>query len=237
MPDSDECKKAREEYDRIAYRVRLRTSSFMWASLAKTSKTSEKRLKNAEERLKQAREDLNKAIDVLLEVCGERIIFIETDAGPPQQGFEIRVHPRISESDQKKVTDILETLPKKHKKGLKGISLKGKKKNEVKKIKGRTFITAGDYNTESKKINDYYPPNPHTIKHEIGHHVYYDILPKEKRTEWEQWWNQHKADMPTGYAKTKAREGWAEVYEHFYDKKKLDPKVKAKFEQLIGAIL
>jgi 1-acyl-sn-glycerol-3-phosphate acyltransferase len=236
MSESKACEAAKRKYGLASYRVELVSLSFLFASLAPSTPKSRKSLKAVRKRLAEAQKQMNQAIDALLEACGERVVFVETNPGPPREGFKLHIHPRVSASDEKKVTEILGGLPRKHKKGIAGIWLRGKPKAKPKKRKGRPFVTTGDYNAKTKKINDYYPPNPHTIKHEVGHHVYYQKLTKAMRAEWERWWKQHKKQMPTGYAQTRAREGWAEVYEFVYDNKSLDAAVKAKFQQLVGAI-
>jgi len=225
------CKEAWEEVRQVQYRVKLRNTGWLFAKPGKASKA-------AKARLDEAWKELDEALDRLAEVCGWRVTVVQTDPGPPPKGFELRVHPRVKKSDEKDVKDVLGRLPAKHKKGLGGITLKGKAKGGKKSSKGKHGVTAGDYDRRTKKINDYYPPTVDTIKHEVGHHVYYEHLSKKQRKAWSDWWGKkaNKKKMPNGYAKTHAREGWAEVYEYYYDKKKLDPTVKQKFEELIGAI-
>ena len=55
----------------------------------------------------------------------------------------------------------------------------------------------------------------HVVLHEIGHHVLNTNLERRTQNNWNAFWMTHKNDMPTGYAKTRMEEGFAESYQQY----------------------
>lgn len=62
-----------------------------------------------------------------------------------------------------------------------------------------------------------------TLYHEVGHNVYFTAT-KGKMDDpiWSWFWKQKQADMPSGYAKMNAVEGFAECYASIHSKEQID---------------
>lgn len=230
MPVTKECEKAKKEFDMAKYRVKLAIMGVMSGG------------KDVFERLRKRREELNRAAERLGEACEWETS--QHDSGTDETGkpkkLEIKFHPRLSEDEKKKIKGILMDppkgkIPKKHKICLKEINLKGKH-GPTRNVYGRVVIASGDYNRETGVINDYYPPEVSTVKHEIGHHVYYKKISKRMRERWKKFWATHKKKMPTNYATWHESEGFAEVYEYLMNGKKLDPEVEKEMKDILGTI-
>jgi len=225
MP-TPECEKALHQYDAAKDAFDYAASAFLLADPGEPRQ-------RANERLERRRKELDEAIDRVTEACDERVTPIETgqDGG---DGPELHCHPLVPTDRERRVKGILDRLPQKHKRGLRRITLHVKQPPSGQGGGEFGGLVAADYSRDEKTIRHYHPDEVATIKHEIGHHVYFDRLPEEARERWERFFADHKPAMPNDYARTEAKEGFAEVYEFYYDGKDLDPAVKAEFEAIIA---
>jgi DNA repair photolyase len=167
--------------------------------------------------------------------CGERVTVIETGQGEGDR-LELRCHPLVPDEKERRVKEILDRIPENHKRGLRRITLHVKQPPQTEGGGGTAGQRAADYTRDEKAIGHYHPNEVASIKHEIGHHVYFDRLNAAARRRWERFFERNRAAMPTEYARTEAKEGFAEVYEFYYDRKDLDPAVKAEFETIIALV-
>jgi len=115
---------------------------------------------------------------------------------------------------KKKVAQHLDELPTSHLAKLKYIDVKD---NLV--VRGQRV--AGAYHRQEDKIEfdfdslDETQESCELIYHEVGHHVYDDILDTRIKREWQYLWRKTKSAMPNSYAKTSSSEGFAECYQHY----------------------
>jgi|GEM_PF-5259919 len=166
-------------------------------------------------------------------------------------GGELVIHPGVLPEDEKRVKGRIDGIPDKEKDGLRKVEMKDENggdmsytdPNNGKRMDGQI---AGTYSWASKGVTMYDGSGPgleETIKHEIGHHVYSSKLSIDAQKKWREFWDKDnnklkspRGKMPTGYAGVSASEGFAEVYEAYYDNENLDPETKAKLEELLGTI-
>ena len=156
---------------------------------------------------------------------------------------EINIYGRVKPHQEKEVLRVLKGIPESQLVGLSEITLHGKPSDRDLPVKDeRTGETVrvepgATYSPRDKSIVDWYPPEAREIKHEIGHHVYYERLSDAQRAEWETFWGTNTDKMPTDYARKNNAEGFAEAYEFFYDRPDdLNEDVKEKIHRLLEAI-
>lgn len=179
-------------------------------------------------------EKVDKARKKVLDACPEKKVSLPG-------GVDIFIDPTVVEGDDLAAAiKVLGTLPPKEMEGLKGIYVYGANPDEY----GEKLL-AGDYDHNTSKIRMF--PGGHdkrTIKHEIGHHVW-NRLSEEAKERWTRFWemggvgSRTTSDggaMPTSYATTNHREGFAEVYEALRDNEPLDPRAKGKMEEILGLL-
>lgn len=157
-------------------------------------------------------------------------------------GGEIVVDPGVLPDDETKVRRRLESLPEKEKRGIHKVEMG----DDVKKDPdtGQTEWTAGEYAIGAQTIHLYILGHTEkTMKHEVGHHVYFHRMTEAARDRWKRFFQQGTngqvvptGKMPTQYATTDEAEGFAEAYEFLRDNKPLDPAVKQLLEDLVGGL-
>lgn len=172
-----------------------------------------------------------------LDVCGD-----EVATRPIGGGGEFNVHPGVLPDDERRVRERLESLPDEETTGIREIDLRD--------IVGPPSSTApfwpvlGVYHPVGNTIELFvFGHQENTLKHEVGHHVHLDLLSAPARERWKTFYEtgtngQPRPDgqMPSQYAATNEREGFAEVYEHLRDDRALDPEVKQLIEELLGEL-
>jgi hypothetical protein len=228
MPPSEECEEALRNYEEAKV-------AFDYASTAYLLSDPGPQRERAHDRLQRRRRELDEAIDRVAAVCGERVTIIETGDGEGDR-LELRCHPLVPDERERRVKEILDRIPENHKRGLRRITLHVKQPPPGEGGGEAGGQKAADYSRDDKAIGHYHPNEVASIKHEIGHHVYFDRLNAEARRRWERFFERNKTAMPTEYGRTEAKEGFAEVYEFYYDRKDLDPAVKAEFEAIIALV-
>jgi hypothetical protein len=160
----------------------------------------------------------------------------------PLDGGEIEVAPGILPEDEKAVRDRLDSLPDEEKEGLNKVDIQDELGPPS--PAAAMGVVAGQYRVSSQRIQLFiFGHSEKVVKHELGHHVYFDRLPETARERWRQFYgngtNKQKVPagkMPTGYATTDEQEGFAEVYEFLRDGKPLEPEVKQLIEELLREI-
>lgn len=192
----------------------------------------------ADARVQAAVKDSEKAWNRSVEALAKVIRTCGSQKGryPIAGGGRVEVDPGVPIKDEKAVIDRLASLPKGETKDLDKVSLRDRVVPDRDKP-GR--VTAGTYIDKEIDLNTF-GHEEETLKHEVGHHVYFRHLNESARLEWEAFYKtgdngkkQPVGKMPTGYASTKASEGFAEVYEFLRDNKPLDPDVKRLLEKLL----
>ena len=127
-------------------------------------------------------------------------------------GLDI-LHPDDVKRAKKKLDKIVHELPDEHLDGLKTITVH-------RQLSYRDEIVGGLYYKLEDKIEVNYADltlrggGQEVVYHEVGHHVYDDILTDDQLTEWKGvWWDAYKHDgLPTEYASVNSDEGFAESY-------------------------
>ena len=159
------------------------------------------------------------------------------------EGFEFEVYGRVKPHQEAEILEVLGRIPARHKRGLRKITLRAKPSGQPETVieertGARVLVEpAGEYDLESRSITQWYPPNASTVKHEIGHHVFYQLLSEQQRTEWQNFWNQHREQIPRDHGKRNHWEGFAVVYEAYFDDQgKLPPVVREKIRTLLDGI-
>jgi len=112
-----------------------------------------------------------------------------------------------------RMKQALKNVPEKHLTGLRNIEIKN-----FLHVEGAP--AAGAYWREKDKIQYDYDclgtrKGDEIVLHEVGHHVYDDIISDKAKREWQRIWGESRGVMPTGYAKTCASEGFAEYYQYY----------------------
>ena len=164
------------------------------------------------------------------------------------EGIIIEIDPGVLPEDEDEVTDELEKAKSKERKGLnkikiqdgEGPSLEWTDANGV--VHVATSIGWYDFVDDDITIyNGGKRSATGTLKHEIGHHVYFHRLTKEGHEKWTAFWNldnnkktiRQGGKMPSEYAGKDSIEGFAECYEALRCNKTLDPTTKAKMEEVL----
>lgn len=78
-------------------------------------------------------------------------------------------------------------------------------------------------------------PIEQIVKHEVGHDVY-SHLSGSDRAEWKQFFEAHKADMPTEYGRVDQDEGFSESYMYLRNHKTLKRDVREKLQALLARL-
>ena len=221
MPDrfTDACNRARRAYHAAVDAESLAVFS---ALLGEMTPAKQRRLDELAARVRAAREEMAR-------VCQGQLVTIDLPGG-----CTLRQEPGVKDEARERVRDLIRTkIPDGDLDGLTDITLSDdpppRREVEVREEGGgtgrRSVDADGSYDRSAKRIVDWDPPREETIKHEIGHHVYFDRFTDEQRQRWTTFWRQHRDRMPTDYAKTHEKEGFAEVYEWLRDRKALDDAV------------
>ena len=157
--------------------------------------------------------------------------------------FEFEVFGRVKPHQEQEILEILGRIPAGHKRGLRKITLRPKPSSQPEPVLdertgARVLVEpAGEYDRGSRSIVQWYPPNASTMKHEIGHHVFYQRLTEQQRTDWQNFWEQHREQIPRDHGKRNYWEGFAVVYEVYFDnREKLPPAVREKMKPLLEGI-
>jgi hypothetical protein len=163
-------------------------------------------------------------------------------------GTDFEVRPGVLPEDEETLRRLIGRIAGKEKTGLTSIELEDLEGAETSYVDPNTGATiagrrSGQYSRAGRSII-VYDQDEQVLKHEIGHHVYYQRLPADVRDEWERYWgtgnNKLKTPlgkMPTGYAGSEADEAFADVYEFFYDMPgALDPETRDKIADLLRRI-
>jgi hypothetical protein len=177
----------------------------------------------------------------VLEDCADEVVIRDLSRGssPPSPGTKLKIEPKFDDGLVDDVIDVLrDKIPDADKVGLDWIILEQDEGPEVEKVEAKTgkkrrFRVGGDYSADAKRIQDYYPSEVDTIKHEVGHHVWHNHLNDDQRKAWKDFWDANHAKMPTDYAKLNHREGFAEVYEFFRNERPLDDAVAEFISEMI----
>jgi len=164
----------------------------------------------------------------------------ETASQPFGDDGEFQVDPGVLPEDEEKVRERLESLPEEETEGLEEIELQ----EELGSQSEDGGIVAGQYTVGSQTVELFLGGhNERVLKHEVGHHVYYHRMDDAARERWDRFYAQGShsqqvpaGKMPTGYAATAAREGFAEVYEYYRDGLPLDPEVRQLIEELLAGL-
>jgi len=109
---------------------------------------------------------------------------------------------------------------------------------------GETEWRAGEYRVGSQTIHLFILGHSEdTLKHEIGHHVYFHRMTEAARIRWKQFFEQGTngqmvpaGKMPTDYASENEIEGFAEAYRFLRDNETLNPDLKQLLEDLLGGL-
>ena len=187
----------------------------------------------------------NKAEEILRELkrsCAGQTITSKLD------GCELEVYPGVLPEDEKRVTDVLTNLEEKELRNLKKVKLTDACgpphayiDNDGKVVATRAI---GKYWWPTKTITGYVGDyEPENIKHEVGHHIFNELLDDKARIEWREFWRKAdnrlkvpKGKMPTQYAGFTHQEAFSEVYWHFKENKPLDPEARDLMQKLLGGI-
>jgi hypothetical protein len=158
-------------------------------------------------------------------------------------GTRVIVHAKADPLEVETTLDILDDeIPDKDLEGLDIVRLEGEgsgRTTEVPKPDGTTERRAvsGDYRVLDDGrtiVRDFYPHDYHTIKHEIGHHVFHK-LSADRKTRWKQQWEHLKSHgkLPSDYAGKNENEGFAEIYERFRNRLPLDDAAREAFGEFV----
>ncbi len=227
-----ECQRAREGLARARERERRAEEEFRKVADRFGTASYTQALKAARVAT-DARKD---AEQVVREKCGEQVLVVDLGGG-----VRMRVEPHVDLSQQEDVEEVLrDKIPPDDKSGLDWIRLQGEPAEDPGVVidertgEKREIKRAGSYTRERRVIDDWYPPDVGTIKHEVGHHVFHHRLTDEQRRAWQEFWKRNVEKFPTDYAKINNGEGFAEAYEFFRNDLDLDDEIRRLMEKLVG---
>ena len=225
---SDKCNQIRA---RVFARRNALTTARMVSLFDPNSKTSEARIERAKERLAEAAAEMAQHCPESITVTLENGTKFTQDRGVPDESAKNArdlLKDKIPADDVTDLTEIkLRDDPPPDTK-----SVRRKKDGKAVNI---TVKAAATYNKKTKTINDYHPTKEDELKHEIGHHVYYHRMTAKERAAWDKLWRDKRDKMPTDYAKSHEKEGFAEAYEFLRNNKELDDDIRKKMIELAGA--
>ena len=225
---SDPCKRARTRYEAA---LESRERALQMAILDASSAEGRQRVERAEQRLAEARRELVLA-------CGNEILTVSL-AG----GGRVNQEPGVSNAGLEKILELIRRkIPERDLQGLDDLTLSDDPPPERERWvddsggrrKLKRYRPEGNYSIGERDIVVWPTSNEETVKHEIGHHVYYHRLSVEQRQTWDRYWAANQDRMPTEYARQDAQEGFAEAYEFFRNGKTLDEGIRSVIGELAG---
>jgi hypothetical protein len=174
------------------------------------------------------------ALAEVLKVCAGQVA-----NHPLGGGGEIHVGPAVLPDDEARLREKLDSLPDAETEGLDMVEVR----EESSEMAGDGHC-AGNYRPSSRAIRLFMlGHDERVLKHEVGHHVYFNRLSATAVARWKQFYAdgshhhpQPVGQMPTAYAATGDGEGFADVYEYYRDGKRLHPEVQRLMEELLGEL-
>ena len=140
-------------------------------------------------------------------------------------GVRVKFHGgSFSAENMDKVEKAIRSVPRRDLRGVTQINVKNSDALSTRTIGGRKFGVVGLWEAKGSKnsvitVAGLDSNMGYNLTHEIGHNAYHNLMTSNNRLEWNFYYmNNWKKDMPTGYAKTSASEGFAESYAHVYNK-------------------